>query len=442
MKTFFLCLIRPDFMQMLLISSLLFLLPLKRRPQWKRNAACLIPASVIMGSCSMMISMTLLEYSPAAPFFFPLTYLPPLFCAWLLFRLCTTLSARDAVYGAACAYAVQHITFCVTTVLFGEFHAAISWWRYPILWGVDLLVAAACALLFGRNLPRGGAYQVSRRQTVVTCALVLSVALLLNLAIRVLGSYYDNSLLYALGLVYDAVCCILILWLQLEQRIEVDWRVEAETERRLRNQMQEQYELSRANVELINRKCHNLKHQVMALRLERDPAAREEGLRDMERAVMIYDSAAQTGNEVLDTVLTQQSLICEKNHISWTCMADGELLDFMTPVDLYTLFGNALDNAIESVRQMNDPQRRTVAVTVCRNHGMALIQVENYYAHPIKMKDGLPITTKKDVSQHGYGLKSISEIAARYGGLSRIQTDDDIFILSVLIPLPQQKMNP
>lgn len=62
MKTFFLCLIRPDFMQMLLISSLLFLLPLKRRPQWKRNAACLIPASVIMGSCSMMISMTLSQH--------------------------------------------------------------------------------------------------------------------------------------------------------------------------------------------------------------------------------------------------------------------------------------------------------------------------------------------------------------------------------------------
>lgn len=441
MKTFLIYLIRPDFTQIILLAALLFLLPLDHRPHWKRNAVCIIPLGIALGACSLWLSAALSERSITGSFFFLPSYLIPPLCAWALFRTCTTLSIRDTVYGTACAYAAQHITFCITTALFGEFPVGASSLALSFLsrWAVDLLVLALCALLFGRKLPRDGAYKVSHRQMLVTCGLVLGIALLLNLMIRGLGVYYDNPALYALGLVYDMLCCVLILWLQLEQRVEVDWRVQAETERRLRRQMQEQYELSRANMELINQKCHDLKHQVAALRLERDPAAQEEGLRNMERAVMIYDSAAQTGNEVLDTVLTQQSLVCEKDHISWTCMADGGLLDFMKPVDLYTLFGNALDNAIESVRQIDDPQRRTVAVTVCRQHGAAFIQIENYYAHAITMEDGLPITTKQDAGQHGYGLKSIMDIAARYGGMVRVQTDGDIFILSIFLPLPQKE---
>lgn len=439
MKTFFLYLLRPDFMQILLLSTLLFLLPLKHRPRWKRNAAFLIPLCMPLGSCIQMLSISLSERFALRAFFFLPAYLVPLACAWLLFRVCTILSPWEAAYGTACAYAVQHVTFCVTAVFFGELPAAAPLESFPLFWVVDILVAASGALLFGRRLPRDGTYRVSRRQALVTCALVLVIAMLLNLFIRVLGFYYSSPMLYALGLVYDMLCCVFILWLQLEQRVEVDWQVQAETERRLRRQMQEQYDLSRVNVELINRKCHDLKHQVAALRLERDPSAQEEGLRSIEQAVMIYDSVAQTGNEVLDTVLTQQSLICEQDHISWTCMADGKLLDFMTPVDLYTLFGNALDNAIESVRQIGDPQRRTVAVTVCRQHGAALIQIENYFSHAITVENGLPVTTKQDAEQHGYGLKSISDIAARYGGLARVQTDDDIFILSILLPLPQRK---
>lgn len=433
MKLFALFLIRPDFMQVLLVSGLLFLLPLEKQTHWQRNALCIIGLCWILGSALELLSYQITTH---LIFWAVLFAPPPLLCTWLLFRNCTHLSPREAVYGTACAYAAQHITFCVTAVLFGSVPiSATAPWSYLVLWAIDLTLLWTCGLVFGRPLARGGRYDVSHRQTLVMAGLVLGVALQLNLLIRGLASYYGNSQLYALGLVYDMLCCILVLWLQVEQRVEVDWKVQAETERRLRNQMQEQYELFRTNMDLINRKCHDLRHQVAALRIEHDPAIREEGLRDMEQAVMIYDSAVQTGNKVLDTVLTQQSLVCEQEHISWTCMADGALLGFMKPVDLYTLFGNALDNAIDSVRQVDDPQRRTVAVTVCRQHGMALIQIENYYDHGITMKDGLPATTKENADQHGYGLKSIAGIAAQYGGTIRIQTDEDIFILSVLLPL-------
>ena len=139
---------------------------------------------------------------------------------------------------------------------------------------------------------------------------------------------------------------------------------------------------------------------------------------------------------MLDTVRTEKSLLCERNGISWTCMSDGHLLDFISPVDLYTLFGNALDNAIEGSLEVPDREQRNVSVTVQNRHGAAFIQVENYFAHPVQLEHGMPRTTKPDPENHGFGISSIRSVAQRYGGTMDISTEDGIFLLSVLIPIP------
>ena len=113
---------------------------------------------------------------------------------------------------------------------------------------------------------------------------------------------------------------------------------------------------SAENVDLINRKCHDLKHQIAALRRISDRREREESIQALEQSVMIYDSVVKTGNDILDTVLTEKSLLCESRGITLTCVADGDCLDFMDGVDIYTIFGNALDNAIESVTPLDDPR--------------------------------------------------------------------------------------
>ena len=77
----------------------------------------------------------------------------------------------------------------------------------------------------------------------------------------------------------------------------------------------------------------------------------------IEKSVQIYSAIVRTGNEILDTILTEKSLICENSGIHINCVADGSLLAFMNPVDLYTLFGNALDNAIEAVRKLESKEK-------------------------------------------------------------------------------------
>ncbi len=339
--------------------ALAFLLPLKHRKNWLPKLTGWMVLCVFYGG----LILQQYQYSYDTPWKLFCCYIAPLLLGYGTFVLCCDISLQDALYGTSCAYAAQHAHFCITIILWGENHAAQYGTEgyllgYAMEWAVFLAVWAVCYLLFARNLPVQGAYKADWRKAISTAIIVLAIAMVLN---RMVRTIFDSAGLsdtaYVICMAYDLFNCLFLLWLQTEQRRELALAAALEGERRLRRQMEEQYELSRENISIINQKCHDLKHQVSALRLVKTPDEREAGLRELEGAVLIYDAIAKTGNEVLDTVLTEKSLLCEKNGISWTCMADGGLLDFMQPVDLYTLFGNALDNAIESSQAVDETEQ-------------------------------------------------------------------------------------
>ena len=122
-----------------------------------------------------------------------------------------------------------------------------------------------------------------------------------------------------------------------------------------------------------------------------------------------------------------------------TVVADGAALDFMDVMDISNLFGNALDNAIEGTAKVADPERRLIHLSVARQKGFAAIRIENCYDGELQFENGLPVTTKADGRYHGFGVKSIQNTAAKYGGTATITTHDGWFELRVLIPMRQKK---
>lgn len=117
-----------------------------------------------------------------------------------------------------------------------------------------------------------------------------------------------------------------------------------------------------------------------------------------------------------------------------TCLADGHSMEFMNPIDLYTVFGNAVDNAIEAVKKLEDGRQRIVAVSIFRKDALTILQIENYYSGELQREDGKIRTSKSDKAYHGFGLKSIQSIIRKYGGTMTIHTEDGIFILSIIFP--------
>lgn len=198
-----------------------------------------------------------------------------------------------------------------------------------------------------------------------------------------------------------------------------------------------QYKMSRDSIDMINRKYHDLKHQIAALRAEPDPEVRAKWLDEMESDICAYEAQNKTGNSILDTVLTGKSLYCQKHNIGLTAVADGKHLGFMDVMDICSIFGNALDNAIECELKIPEKGKRMIHLTLAARKQFLVLQVENYCPDPPRFQDGLPTTTKSDGANHGFGVKSIRFAAAKYGGTTTIRAENGWFILKILIPLPE-----
>ena len=163
-------------------------------------------------------------------------------------------------------------------------------------------------------------------------------------------------------------------------------------------------------------------------------------IEELERSVLLYDSVAKTGNPAIDLVLTEISWRCVKNAIRFDYIIDGADYDFMVLEDVYSMFFNALDNAIESVTGEEDTDKRMISLRSTPQGDLVYIQMLNYCSVAPEFKDGLPVTTKRDKNLHGYGTKSLRYIAEKYGGSVRMGlTEDGFFRLEILLSRKSQE---
>ena len=148
-----------------------------------------------------------------------------------------------------------------------------------------------------------------------------------------------------------------------------------------------------------------------------------------------YDTRVKTGNRALDVVLTMKRMICEGSDIEFSCLVNGALLNFMEESDIYSLFGNLLDNAIEEARHF-DSEHRVISLSVAQEQQFVLIHEENFIQAVPQMVDGLPQTTKADKENHGFGVRSMRLIAEKYNGHFMIHVDKSLFRLDIMLPIP------
>lgn len=198
-----------------------------------------------------------------------------------------------------------------------------------------------------------------------------------------------------------------------------------------------QYRNYQESIDLINMKYHDLKHQIAGLRAETDIDKRTEWLDAMEDDIRGFESVTNTGNKVLDTIIAGKIMHGQKYDIKFTCVIDGKLLEFMYVTDICTIFGNAIDNAIENVVMIKDIEKRIIHVTVSAKNKFVLIQFQNYCeVKPNEDKRGIRLfeSSKADKRNHGFGLKSIQYTVDKYDGTMKAGMNKDWFELTILIP--------
>ena len=348
---------------------------------------------------------------------------------------------------------------CVRAFIIAEFAASLEWQLYSYYWyvmagGKDTGVLIRWAFLLGTYLVVFGliylldfrrrnsdvalqAAQLTTRELWSSVAIGAAVYGLSNLSYVTVNTPFSGQGVYEIFNIRTLVDLggIAILHAHHVQLSELHARREVDALQNVLHAQYTQYQQSQESIELINRKYHDLKHQIAVLRAEADTEKKNAYLDRMEEEIKAYEAQNKTGNQVLDTVLTSKSLYCQQHNISLTSVVDGTLLNFMDEMDLCTLFGNALDNAIESVEKVQDLEKRLIHLSVARQKAFVHIRLENTYAGELKFEGDLPVTTKADSRNHGYGLKSIRQTAKKYGGSVTITTRGAWFELRILIPL-------
>lgn len=374
----------------------------------------------------------------------PVGWFVPCILVSALFMLAFLYACCDISLGAA-GY------FCARAFILAELAASLEWQLYYYLyqsgftapWGRHAALILVYAAVFGlmyllerRRREETRSLPVSWRELWSAVALAAGAYLMSNLSYVYSDTPFSGQLpaeIFNIRTMMD-LGGVAILYAYHVQLSALHMKFEVDALQNMLRTQYAQYQQSQESIDLINRKYHDLKHQIAALRSECDPAQKSEFLDRMEADIRSYEAQNKTGNRVLDTVLTSKSLYCQKHDINLTCVADGTALDFLEVMDLCTLFGNALDNAIEAVEQVADGEKRLIHLSVARQKGFLRIRVENYYEGDLRFEGELPLTTKADKRFHGYGLKSIRQTAEKYGGSVTISTRKNWFELRILIP--------
>lgn len=371
--------------------------------------------------------VTLLQYAST---------FPVLYCCYeesiitLLQTVCAALASENicsALFAVLLFFAGMDDT--VTMSFFGVSDTLLDWGIYYL---IHLLTLLALYLLFGR-VPRETADEKSRKALTF-----LSIGIFL--AITVLSSFVsqhraESPVLYVACRSYSVLAALFVLIIRSDLFHASAYRTEISTMEGIIAQERNQYKLIKQNIDYINVHCHDLKNRLATL----TGRLNEEDIRTLQEAMTIYEENIKTGNDVLDTVMYENQVLCKQAGIRLSCLADGELLSFMRTRHLYAIFSNALRNAIEAASLVENPEKRVVSMTVGAHHDMVEISIINYFSGQVKLCNDLPaVTSKAERNQHGFGMKSITYAAAQYNGTVKATVEEDVFSLLIAIPIPQE----
>lgn len=306
-------------------------------------------------------------------------------------------------------------------------------WSSTLLMGC-LLVYPLYLWLFVRLVRRHSLADISEPQIILVALAVVATVIGLDVVVKSLGASTLGLEAYLMARLAHGVLCGFTLFSEQKILAARQLATEREVERRMAAERERQYQLSRKNIDAINVKCHDIKHQIRSL-ADGGRVADGRALEDLAAEIAIYDSTVKTENPALDVILTEKGLVCSGEKITLAVIADGRALECLEPQEIYSLFGNALDNAIEAVRGIGEPERRLVSLNVRRSGTMCVINVENSCDVAPAFRDGLPVTTKADAGSHGFGTRSMRGIVERHGGVLSFGCEDGIFHVDALLPV-------
>lgn len=239
-------------------------------------------------------------------------------------------------------------------------------------------------------------------------------------------------------------------------------------EEKTREQYQSQvlyYQMMEEQYSQMERLRHDMKNHILALEnLVQNRQWEQTGdyLREMSLAGSVEAEDQVTGSLAVDALFYHKRRQAVEQGIRWQCDARLPANLTIKDMDLCIIIGNILDNAVEACCQMQDRRRKTAEAGKVNREtegqrdvaGMAAEQkileepwIQVYMGTVkkcllVEARNSTDLTEcpgpgrrqKENFTKHGLGLSNIRSAAAKYHGAVHVESEEGVFIISVLLP--------
>lgn len=348
---------------------------------------------------------------------------------------CFKVNIQAAMFLGTAGYAMQHFTYKLIQIIIGSIEKGIpsfvdnNYGIYGIYASFVIISLPIFYNMFGKKIHKNETLIIEDSRLLIISIILIICTIILNLIYESFVKV-SNLTLFIVGCLFDMVCCFLTLFIEFEMLKSKEISEAYIQMKTIWESEKKQLEISKENMDYMKILAHDLKHELneSTLLISKDKVD------ELNRRIAAFGNSIKTGNDILDLVIAERTLIVQKENINLSIIADGSVLSNMKQSDCYSLFMNIMDNAIDAVKELPKDQRE-ISLAVRESMGMILIHEVNPFKGTLNFKDGLPQTTKGDSMYHGFGTKSIKGIVDSYSGDCEISIkDNNIYVLNILLP--------
>lgn len=348
---------------------------------------------------------------------------------------CFKVNIQAAMFLGTAGYAMQHFTYKLIQIVIGSIEKGIpnfvdnNYGIYGIYASFVIISLPIFYNMFGKKIHNNETLIKEDSRLLIISIILIICTVILNLIYESFVKV-SNLTLFIVGCLFDMVCCFLTLFIEFEMLKSKEISEAYIQMKTIWESEKKQLEISKENMDYMKILAHDLKHELneSTLLISKDKVD------ELNHRIAAFGNSIKTGNDILDLVIAERTLIVQKENINLSIIADGSVLSNMKQSDCYSLFMNIMDNAIDAVKELPKDQRE-ISLAVRESMGMILIHEVNPFKGTLNFKDGLPQTTKGDSMYHGLGTKSIKGIVDSYSGDCEISIkDNNIYVLNILLP--------
>lgn len=348
---------------------------------------------------------------------------------------CFKVNIQAAMFLGTAGYAMQHFTYKLIQIVIGSIEKGIpsfvdnNYGIYGIYASFVIISLPIFYNMFGKKIHKNETLIIEDSRLLIISIILIICTIILNLIYESFVKV-SNLTLFIVGCLFDMVCCFLTLFIEFEMLKSKEISEAYIQMKTIWESEKKQLEISKENMDYMKILAHDLKHELNESTL----LISKNKVDELNRRIAAFGNSIKTGNDILDLVIAERTLIVQKENINLSIIADGSVLSNMKQSDCYSLFMNIMDNAIDAVKELPKDQRE-ISLAVRESMGMILIHEVNPFKGTLNFKDGLPQTTKGDSMYHGLGTKSIKGIVDSYSGDCEISIkDNNIYVLNILLP--------